>query len=1126
MAYSASTDRMTTISRRFLRARTYLIIAVLSLLLALFIGLLLLFTLWDRSEWAQENYADLLRQISQQEYFIAKYANVVPGYLCSSDITCKNLLDAGDDLPAIGQLKETVLPTGESFWALRSAPLAGAAPVVLPQDSDRKLFALGSRFARFDKVFWGSSESIDQSLLLSADGTLSFFMQHASGQTLDVDKVTRFSHRKLRAFQKILRDYPSSANPDGVFWTESMVDPFTGRNIFTSFIPLRDEQRKIIGYASSDVSPDAVARRSKISGDAFQRQLGSVLLYSDWGHLMLVDGRAPTTEEVALYRHLDDDDGYGTYTRLLQFRLTDAVLEVSYAVPNIQWRVVYAVSVWAVLWDKIVPLGIGLLLFLLLIANVFFDTRRITRLVIRPAALQAKRLADSENFNRTVVETSPVGLAVLRVRDGSVILQNAQFVPLAQWRLFDSNDQRISGQTWSILSSQNALDVLHLEDSDSGHFYQIGIASAMLADEPVMICVLSDMTDRKRTEQALAQAKQLAESASAAKSMFLATISHEIRTPLYGMLASIELMAKTQLDDEQHQLSHTMDSSARTLKDVLNDALDFTKGETEPAELDRHEFNLTKDIEAVVQSFWSRASLKGLQLFCLIDPALDGLWWGDALKLTQILNNLMNNAVKFTAHGSVTVTGKLLTTGPDGTRISLSVTDTGPGVDAEDRDRIFQPFGQASSTTTGQQFPGTGLGLFICKKFVAAMDGAISLTSMPGKGATFTVSIPLTPSTKADVAEVLRGLTFDINAIPAYTDYLSLLLSAHGGVVAGSKDALLERDGHLARIDIVPAPVTNADLSEPKTMTRPDAVFLDLSFPYRPFLKGRDGFANSLSATAALDAILIVAGRKVAAAQPATQVAMEESTRRTDARVLMVDDQAINRLLLDKQLAYFGCQVTAAESAQEALDQIQNGQHFDLILTDINMPGMSGYALASALRANGVTIPILAVTASLLAGERERGLAVGMNGYLVKPFAMDDLEKLLARHVGLQNVAALTPQSDSQTITPDHEQAIAKAFSDATQMWQPAMLKAAVVGITEDLALLAEAIARADLAYLGQIVHRIQGGMGALDMRPAISLCATIEGSVEYDWHEEAFRLAPILQTMLEQIRLDIDPDD
>ncbi|MGS0742721.1 ATP-binding protein [Glaciimonas sp. GG7] len=1120
---------MTTISRRFLQARSYLIIALLGLLLALYIGLLFLFTLWDRSEWAQENYADLLRQISQQESFISKFANVVPGYLCVSEGTCRNLLKDTDSLPSIGQSRLTELSTGEKFWTLRSAPMPGAVPREKQEQRDLKLFVLGGRFARFDTVFWGSSEGIDQSLLMSADGTLTFFMPHVAGQErqqLDIAKMTRFSQMKLTAFRKVMQDYPKSANADGVFWTGALKDPFTGRTIFSGFIPLADSQGGILGYASSDISPDAVSRRSKITGDAFQRQSGSILLYSDWGQLMLVDGRAPTADEIALYRHLDNDEGYERYTRLLQFRLTDGVLEVSYAVPNIQWRVVYAVRVSSIFMDRIVPICGGALLFLLLVINVYFGTRRIARMEIRPAAMQAKRLADSEHFNRTVVETSPVGLAVVRKRDGSIILQNAQFVPMARWRLFDAADQAIVGNAWSILLAQDVQghrDALHLEDSDSGHFYQIGIAQAMLEDEPVMICVLSDMTDRKRTEEALAQAKLLAESASAAKSLFLATISHEIRTPLYGMLASIELMANTQLNDEQRQLSHTMDGSARTLKDVLNDALDFTKGETDTADLDRQEFDLTKCVETVVQGFWSRASLKNLELYCLMDPTLSGLWWGDALKLTQVLNNLINNAVKFTVSGSVTLSGKLLAAGPDGARIELSVSDTGPGIAAEDRERIFQAFGQASSPMKGQQFSGTGLGLFICQKFVAAMDGTISLHSTPGKGSTFVVGLVLNRSSKMPLdaidADALDGLTFVINAVPDYAAHLSALLESEHGVVTRLEDDPHSREGYSTRIDI--GSLAGGDAS----------VFLDPSLPYRPFLKGGHGFVNPLSGAATIDALLMAVGRKAFLGEEAVLPAVG-SARKTDARILLVDDQAINRLLLEKQLAWFGCSsITAAEGAQEALRQFENGQHFDLILTDINMPGMNGYELALALRARGVTAPIVAVTAALLAGERERGQAAGMNGYMIKPFSMDDLEKLLERHIGLHAAMPVTsPMQDIDTPTDipteaAEAQAIAKAIA-AAQMWQPDMLEAAVESITADLALLAIAIGRADLEYLGEIVHRIHGGMSALDMRPAAALCSAIEGAAEYDWHEEAFQLAPVLQTMLEQVRLDIDPGE
>ncbi|QRX82584.1 ATP-binding protein [Glaciimonas sp. PAMC28666] len=1163
MAYSALSDRITTISRRFLQVRTYLIVALLSLLLGLYVGLLLLFMLWDRSESAHENYADLLRQISRQEYFIGKFSEMVPGYICGMRSPCKNHADQPAGLPPLGQ----AAPLNEEFWILRSAAAAKLAnlgtpntpyttntltppttgqPVMLVDQAQQEWQALGRRLADFHQAFWGYRVSSDQSVLTTADGSVAMYTLPTSHAQPATKEIGLFLQKKRIEFERILRDYPGSHNADGIYWTRSMTDPLSGRTIFTCFIPFRDSRGKVIGYAATDVSPDNVLTRTRMSGNAFQQGSGLVLIYAYTGRLMLIDGRKPTPEEIAYYRNLDGGQEYKYHRSSLQFRPKDAMLQVSYAVPNIEWRVVYAVSLWTLMQDRIVPIGGGVLLFLLCVAAVLRGTRRINRAVIGPAAMQAKRLAESENFNRTIVETSPVGLAVLRARDGEIILNNAQFVPLVRWRLFDTADRVLSGDAWKTLVSlvqsrqptkQEQPIALLLEDTKQGHFYQIGIATAMHEDEPVFICVLSDMTDRKRTEQTLAEARRLAESISASKSLFLATISHEIRTPLYGMLASIELMAKTRLDDAQRQLSRTMDGSARTLKDVLNDALDFTKGEVEAVELDHQELDLVKDIETVVQGFWSRASLKNLQLHCLIDPSLEGLWWGDSLKLTQVLNNLINNAVKFTQQGSVMVIGQLLSNGPAGSRIALSVRDTGPGINHDDAERIFQPFGQANGAVPGQQFPGTGLGLFICKKFVAAMDGTVSVDSLPEKGSTFVVTITLSPAKLIGHAERLQrtdglsGLSFSINAIPEFARHLSSVLISKGGNVDQVSDISDSRDHYSARIDIIdiidaadgPHVPDVAGKAAIPALQR--AVFLDLSFPYRPFLKGHQGYANSLSGSAVLDAVLMVAGRKEFI-QEAEQSAMTGSLRRLDADILIVDDQAINRLLLEKQLAYFGGRISAVGSGAEALELIKAGEHFDLILTDLNMPLMNGYELAHALRALAVSCPIIAVTASLLAGERERGEAAGMNGYMIKPFAMDDLEKLLERHVGFGTAPPTGPPAAMMIDESDREEAIAAASAIASQMWRPDMLRAAVISITEDLALLEAAIGRSDLVYLGEVAHRIHGGMAALDMRPATALCHTIEESVEYEWQEEAFRLAPVLQQMLLQIRQDIDPED
>ncbi|HWZ47384.1 MAG TPA: response regulator [Herbaspirillum sp.] len=516
------------------------------------------------------------------------------------------------------------------------------------------------------------------------------------------------------------------------------------------------------------------------------------------------------------------------------------------------------------------------------------------------------------------------------------------------------------------------------------------------------------VTDWPAALQALAEAKAHAEAANAAKSLLLATISHEIRTPLYGMLASIELIGKTRLDALQMQLADAMACSARTLKGVLDDALDFVKTDIGTAVVAQQEFDLCREIKAAVQGFAARAALKNLQLHCVLDPALAGLWWGDALKLTQILNNLINNAVKFTLRGSVTIAGKLLGAHADSgpSSIELSVRDTGPGVAAENAERIFNLFEQADDLRRALPFAGSGLGLFICRKSAIAMGGRIDLVSSPGSGSTFTLRI------------------------------------------------VLQRSG----------------TGSPQMSNAPSPM------------------------------------------------------RKTPARVLIVDDQAINLLLLEKQLHYFGCHVTTASSGVAALAYGRHADlNFDLILTDLNLPDIDGCMLARSWRADGVTVPIVAITGRRSADESARCLAAGMDGYLLKPFTMEELSVILARHAGLHGKPC-EPPFELPAV-----QAL-QSLTAASYKWRPEMMRLAVAAITNDLAALAQCVAMPDaeknMEKLGRLIHRIHGGMAALDMRPAAALCRAIEESIEFEWMQEVRRLTPVLQDMLLQIREDIDPGE
>lgn len=498
-----------------------------------------------------------------------------------------------------------------------------------------------------------------------------------------------------------------------------------------------------------------------------------------------------------------------------------------------------------------------------------------------------------------------------------------------------------------------------------------------------------------------------------------------MRTLLYGMLASIELIGKTRLDEAQAQLSAAMASSAHTLKDVLNNTLDFTRHETEAIRVARHEFDLCRAIESTVRAFEARAVLKGLQLHSQIDPALAGLWWGDSIKLMQILNNLLNNAVKFTERGGVTVRGELVRKSAGGAEadsnadnyaeIALSVRDTGPGVAGEDIDGIFGLFSLARNVETPSpscSSPGAGLGLYICRRFATAMGGVIDLASTPPAGSTFTFRLAL----------------------------------QRGGMSGAGKNVAAVRAASASAF-----PPALADTADTRG-ARSDKV-----------------------------------------------------PRQSGPWVLTVDDQPINRLLLEKQLRHLGCQTATAADGPEAL---ADKRHFDLILTDLQLPGLDGYALARAWRAAGVTCPIVAISAGQAAGERERCIASGMNGYLAKPFTMDELAQLLQRQLGMRAPYRVTHPPNN-----------------GWRRWEPDAIGIVVASLSADLDELAACAASEDVARLGQVVHRIHGGMALLDMRPAAALCRTIEECIQFEWLEESLQFVPALREMLKQIRDDIAPD-
>ena len=529
---------------------------------------------------------------------------------------------------------------------------------------------------------------------------------------------------------------------------------------------------------------------------------------------------------------------------------------------------------------------------------------------------------------------------------------------------------------------------------------------------------LRHTTERQgQLEQQLLQAKQAAEAAVLAKGEFLATMSHEIRTPLNGILPMLELIARGPLGEDQRQMLATASASSQQLLRIVDDILDYSRLEAQALELEITSFNLRDLLDGVVQLMQRAADSKGLSLGLQLDPSVRLPVRGDPVRLRQVLSNLLANAIKFTARGQVQLRVQRLGEGPAQHQLRFEIIDTGIGIEEALQARLFQSFSQADASTT-RIYGGTGLGLAICKRIIDLMHGRIGVQSTPGHGATFWFEIPLL-KVPGDLPAMARTpaplLLFSTDAI--LQARIERIAAHHGLQVhaLAQANAVVERlraaprpaqpapawllvDARARRIGEVTLQQALAERGEDDAL---QVLWLqDDALPARPRQRQLPAHFDD----AALHALLAA---PAAPARPAALLANVEEGQPTPPlpplhlRVLLVEDNTVNRMVAEHLLRVFQCEVRNATDGEQALTALREGG-VDVVLMDCQMPVLDGYAAtrhwrAEEREAGHTRLPIIAMTANAMAGDRERCLQAGMDDYLSKPIARTTLHALLNR---------------------------------------------------------------------------------------------------------------------------------